>query len=129
MQNDNEIIGLMVTLMKGTGKYVANRILVDEHKLAYVRGMKTCIHFVTTTRDLVNMKDAVISVNVNARQIYPATFFNPHKQEIKYAKMASQHALEIIEKLEARFITGTGDTDPRMFKDKGILIYKDEGLF
>ena len=116
--------------MKSTGQYVHHRILNEDNKDAYHSAMKQCIAFATSgEQDLFIIKDQVLSVGINFYKKNPRTLFNKRKQEKLYNDMAVDQALDIINKLEARFLTGHCDKEPRAYDNIDVVFGGNENLF
>lgn len=120
----------IIMLMKSTGRYVHLRIHNQKHKDVYASALKKCIALVEanpTDFDLYRF-------NIMQRENYEAyeyrpSFWNKKTHERHYATMAARQALEIVDNLYGRFVTGMSDTEPRNYKGKGIILPGDEGVF
>jgi hypothetical protein len=125
-----DVSEMMLTLMKATGTYVYRRIENRaRHREAYRLGMTKCIQEMTSGRDdIQSHRDVIVWQMGEVFTYYPNRFFFKNENQ-KYYIMACQNALEIIDRLEARFITGASDTDPRMFRDKNLFYYSNEEIF
>lgn len=119
----------IILLMKSTGSYVAHRIHDKKFKDIYIAAMKKCISLVEQYDDFESYRFEISQREHYEAHEYRPTFWNKKKQERYYALMAVYQALEIVDKLYARFITGMEDTEPRAYKGKGILLPSNEGIF
>jgi hypothetical protein len=124
---------LMLTLMKSTGTYVYKRIENRaRHREAYKLGMTKCIEQMTESIHVGHepqyIKDLLLLKEGDANSYYPdgLIFKNENKQ---YYIMACKNCIEIIDNLEARFLTGGSDTDPRIFRNKNLFVYSCEDIF
>jgi hypothetical protein len=79
------------------------------------------------TNDMIRTK--VQSHLSETEHLYPKTLFNKRHEEIRHHEMAVYQTMDILESLEARFITGQCDSEPRGYRGKGIVYYEDETLF
>ena len=120
----------MILLMKSTGRFVCRRIPNKAHQDIYVKTMKRCIAAVET--DFNNYEvflSHIESIDQDVDTSFKPRLFNKFSQEREYYHMACHHALDIVTKLNARFITGMADTEPRYYKGTGFYVPKDEGAF
>ena len=117
-------------LMKSTGRYVHLRIHDRRYKEVYANALKKCIALVEANPSNFEAYRFEIMQRENYEAFeHKATFWNKRTQERYYAIMAARQALEIVDKLYGRFVTGLSDTEPRSYKGKGILLPPDEGVF
>lgn len=117
-------------LMRSTGKYVYRRITTKQGKDAYRLSMVECIKVVSSGLENLDMiKTKVQSHLSETEHLYPKTLFNKRHEEIRYHEMAVYQTMDILESLEARFITGSCDSEPRGYRGKAIDIYEDESIF
>ena len=116
--------------MKSTGQYVHHRILNEVSKDAYRDAMKLCIGFATSGEpDLFIVRDQIALVKYSFKDRYPKSIFNRRKQERLYNDLAVDQALDIFDKLNARFITGACDKEPRAYKNIDVVFGGDDNLF
>lgn len=120
----------MAMLMRSTGKYVHQRLSTEQGKEAYKLSMRECLKCVTSGLETVDMIKTKIEGHRNeATHLYVKSFFNKRIEEYRCHEMAIDQALDIVNSLEARFITGQCDSEPRGYRGKGIVYYEDETLF
>jgi hypothetical protein len=118
-------------LMKSTGNYVQRRIHVKLYKDIYIFAMRSCIASATehaSNPDLIKA-NIIRLIDTECSNLYPKSFFKSRDKEREYFSMACNHALDIVIKLNARFNTGTYDSEPRAYKNIGLIIPADEGVF
>ena len=116
--------------MRSMGKYVHKRITTSEGKDAYRRAMQECIGYVESgLESLVMIKARVEGVRGDAEYLYPKSLFNSRREELRCHNLAIDQAVEIINSIEARFIIGQSDNEPRTYRNKGWLLYEDQDLF
>jgi hypothetical protein len=120
----------MVMLMKSTGRYVYTRIYDKRYKDIYVETFKKCITAVEMSpHDCDRFKEDIIGIRNSVDLVYKPTFFDKKKKEQEYYLLACEHALDIVIKLNARFNTGTSDSEPRGYKNKGWFIPATNNIF
>ena len=132
MEDHKEIVDLMIILMKSTGKYTHRHIEGDHRKEAYRKAMAKCVYIIYNRMNLSlwRSREQVESVSItDSNTHYPKSFWKSYKEERRYAKLAVDHALEIIDRLEARFITGGHDPEPRAYRNRGQVLLEEENLF
>jgi hypothetical protein len=113
--------------MKSMGKFVYKRIPTPKGKMAYHHAMKQAIHFVSQGLESMDMiKARIEGIRDEADTKYPKRFFNKREDERSHHHLAVDHALDFINSLEARFITGSSDAAPRGYNGKGIVYDGDE---
>lgn len=121
----------MVMLMKSTGTYVQRRIHVKLYRDIYIFAMRSCI--ASATERALNpdaiKKDIINLIEVECIKIYPKSFFKARDKEREYFTLACTQALDIVIKLNARFNTGTSDSEPRGYKNKGWFIPVTDNIF
>ena len=112
-----DIKDLMVILMKSTGNYTQARIHNKVEKFAYIEGMRMCIDAIDDISGLDHMKTCLISNGASTSM--PAVLRKWHifSRPSEYWAMAHIHALEIVDVLGRRFVTGHGDDGPRGWKE------------
>jgi hypothetical protein len=126
----NDVTELILVLLRSTAQYSYKRIPKGSKREAYAKAMTNCILVIETAAiNLMQTRTNVELIKNNLHTIYPASFFNSNKAERTHYVLAVDQCLEIIDKLEARFITGAADLDPRMYRDKGLFVYSDEHVF
>ena len=109
-------------LMKSMGQFVHKRIGTLNGKEAYRLAMKECISYVEQgleSVDLIRAKIKSIKDDVDHR--YPKKLFSKKEEERRHHAMAVDHALEIVNALNARFITGHGDVNIRGYAGGKIV--------
>lgn len=117
-------------LMKSTGRYVYHRLGTQETKAAYHLAMKDCIAYVSSgLQSLDLIKSKIEGLRTEADHNFPNKMFNKRLEEKHCFNMAINHAMDIVNSLEARFITGQSDSEPRGYKGYGILYDNTEELF
>lgn len=75
------------------------------------------------------IKSRIASIKDEARMRYPKKIFNNREDEVNHYNLAVDQAMEIVRSLEARFITGTSDSEPRGYIGKGVIYHYDSLLF
>lgn len=112
------------------GRYAYSRIHSPKAKAAYINAMRECVKHVSSGLDNMDMIYARIeSVRSHTNEYYPTKIFSNREDERSNHILAVEHAMEIVKSLEARFLTGTSDSEPRGFKDRGIAYHYDPTLF
>lgn len=120
----------MATLMRSMGKYVHRRIGTTRGKEAYRKAMSHCIYFVSSNEEnLDTIKAYIEGWKHNLHIEYPNTLFKNRTLEREHHTMACIHALDIVKSIEARFITGTHDAAPRIYRDRNLVYHHDDDLF
>jgi hypothetical protein len=117
----------MTILMRSMGKYVYKNIISQKGKDAYQLAMRACIAYVTS--DLQNMeiiKTKVSALKEDIDHLYPKKLFNERGDERKHYCLAVDQAMSIITSLEARFLTGSADTEPRKRVFGGDILFNAE---
>ena len=129
----NTTLSLMLTLLKATGKYVYPRISNIKHQQAYQLGMQFSLSILNSELaepvGLMSLKKEIASLRNSVPSHFPDNFFNRRTDEREYYNLAIDHALDIIFSLEAKFITGEGDREPRNYRGKFIHLYNEENIF
>lgn len=124
---------MMLTLLRATAKYVYPRITTYKLQLAYKAGIDLAIGLFTeeceNSHGLTHLKKELGYMRDRQNSIFPRNFFNKREDEIEYFNKALDHAIEIVFKLEARFITGEGDREPRNYRGKFIHLYNQVNEF
>lgn len=120
----------MAMLMKSTGHYVYHRLGTQEGKDSYKLSMRECIKHVSSGLESVDLiRSKIEGHRSEAQHLYPAKFFNKRIEEHRCHYLAIDQALDIVNSLHGRFITGQYDLEPRGFRGKGILYYEDKSIF
>lgn len=120
----------IVLLMKSTGSYVYHRLGTQEGKESYRLSMKECINYASSGLESIEMIKAKIEGHRSeAQHLYPTKLFNKRVEEYRCHHMAIDQALDIVNSLQGRFITGQYDLEPRGFRGKGIIYYEDKSIF
>jgi hypothetical protein len=131
MTNEALVINIsetMATLMRSVGKYVYYRLPKSERQ-AYRHSMKTCIKHVSNGADSIeHIIKSIEEERHKADVLYKDRLFKRLSSQRNSHLLAIDHALDIVRSLEARFITGQFDPEPRAYKHVGEL-YEDEDLF
>jgi hypothetical protein len=120
-----QVRDIILSLMKSTGNYSQRRITGKTDKDAYISAMRQCIAVVENT-NFVDYTD--ISMNLlyskNNSNLMPWCVFSRPRY---YSELAHLHAIEIVEKLVKRFITGAGDDELKGYEP--IHSYEADGPF
>jgi hypothetical protein len=112
--------------MKATGKYVYDRIGNPKGKEAYRLSMKSCLEVMNAGW----IDIGIIKTKIRVEHSYKTTLFNKYHAEITYHNLAIDNALDIVSKLETRFITGEFDLTPRVYRfSLESLKEGNDGLF
>lgn len=120
---------IMIELLKSTGKYVYTH-LPSSHKDVYIDTLKKCISIIESSPD--DYEKYVESINQLKNDVdvyHQVRFFNKKVEQRKNHDIACNHALDIVNKLHARFNVGGFDPEPRNYKNKGFIISNNDGLF
>lgn len=124
---------LMLTLLRATAKYVHPRITIKKNQLAYKLGIELAISVMNEEYDKTNgfqtLKKELAALRYREDNYFPIGFFNKRTEEREYYQRSLDHALEIVFNLEARFVTGEGDREPRNYRNKFIHLYNDDNTF
>jgi hypothetical protein len=118
---------MMLTLTRATANYIHRRIENLSHRNAYAKGMSRCVDAMKSasfSHSLMREKLNLIEQSVD--QEYKQSFFKRFRLEREYYLLAVENCIDIIDSIEARFVTGTCDSDPRFYKNKSLLVYKNE---
>lgn len=116
--------------MKSTGRYVHRRIEKQSGKDAYRDAMRACIEFVSAGEyELSTVKAQIEGWKDHLRHRFPNKFLSKRDYERRHHDLACQHALDIVNSIEARFITGSCDSEPRLLRGQGVVYYYDDSLF
>jgi hypothetical protein len=92
--------------------------------------MVSCLNIVSAGwLDVGIIRHKVAAVKEEARLKYKESMFNKHRSEINYHNLAVDNTLDIIDRLEARFITGAFDPEPRAYKNSVAFLRGDDDLF
>lgn len=120
---------MMTVLMRATGDHVHARIPTIKSKKAYENALKRAIAFSRVGFESVDLlKTKIESIREDAVLIFPKKMFDKREDEVRHFNLAVDQALEIVQNIHARFVTGASDSAPRTFKDKG-QIYLDKSVF
>ena len=120
----------MVVLMKSTGRYVHARIFVKSYAEIYATTLKRCIAAVESSpHSYETFRLAIEAIHNDIDSSLKPRLFNGLKQEREYYNTACTHALDIVDKLNARFNTGASDSEPRGYRNKGFLIPTNNNIF
>lgn len=113
----------MIMLIKSTGRYVHTRIYNKSYAEIYINTLKRCITAIESNlHNYETFKIAIEAIRDDIDTSLKPRLFNGLKQEREYYYLACDQVLDIITKLNARFNTGTSDSEPRNYRNKGILI-------
>ncbi len=116
--------------MKSMGRYVHKRLETKQSKEAYRLAMQEAINYTSSgLESIIMIRARVEGIREYAEHTYKKTFFNSRREELRGHNMAVDHALEIIDAIEARFIIGQADSEPRPYRDSKWYLYEDENLF
>lgn len=77
--------------------------------------------------DLIRLKIDGLKIEVNHR--YPKKMFDKRSEEINNYIMGINHAMDIVNSLYARFVTGTFDEAPRMYSNRLEMYHDSADLF
>lgn len=120
----------MTMLMKSSGIYVYNRLTTHHGREAYRVAMKECISYVSCGLESMEMiKARIEGFKAEAEHLYPKRLFNSRYEERRCHHMAINQALNIVNTLEARFITGQCDSEPRGYKNRGYIYNSNYNIF
>jgi hypothetical protein len=126
-----DVNDLILTLTRSTAKYVYRRLAKNgKCRDAYADGMKTCIDAIKWhDRDIDQLRGRFTAIKMLAEDRYPKRWYRSNDEARSYYEMAVDQAVSVLNSIEGRFITGMSDPDPRMYRNRGLLIYEDEGIF
>lgn len=117
-------------LMRSMGRYVHHRLGTVEGKESFRLAMTDCISHVESGLESLDMiKARIEGLREEVQHRYPKRMFNKRLEEHRCHAMAIDMAIDIVNSLEARFITGQADDAPRGYRGKGWLLYEDQSLF
>ena len=120
----------MALLMRSMGRYVHRRLGTQEGKDSFRNAMRHCISCVESKLENLDMiKARIEGLRDEAPHLYPEKMLNKRLEERRCHKMAIDMCIDIVNSLEARFITGQGDDAPRNYRGKGYVYYEDQSLF
>lgn len=92
--------------------------------------MTECIRHVSSGLESIEfIKARIEGIRLDIVYRYPKSFFNNRSDELYGCKIAIEQAIEIVEYIEAKFVTGSHDPIPRIYKDAGVTYFEDEDLF
>ena len=134
MKKSNEetllsVLSTMSELMRATGRYVHRRLEGKDAKAAYKLAMSECINNIHTGwLDLNIVKSKIEGVRSEANHLYKDGFFSSKKAERQAHMLAVDHSLEIVNKLETRFITGGSSTSVKRPHNDGDTYYEDKSF-
>lgn len=116
--------------MKSTAQYMCLRMTDGKYKTAYLEAMKKCIALTQDDLSDFDLYRSQISNRENYESHnYQDSFWNKKTTERHYATTATRQALEIVDSIYGRFVTGMSDPAPRKYKGKGLLLPVQEDLF
>lgn len=121
MNNSREASELARLLLVSTGLHVARHIGNDKNRLAYARAMSRCQHVcaeAVSGNDLLLMKQRLITLKYDVSKNIKRRWFN---REAHYYTMSIGHAIETIDSILTRFVTGYSN------EDKAIVMSLLEG--
>lgn len=122
---------LILTLTRSTAKYVYKRLERNgKCKEAYVHGMKLCIEAIKLQDiNIDQLRERLSAIKILSIDHYPKRWYRSNDEVRGYYEMAVDQVIAIVDSIEGRFVTGCSDPDPRMYRNRGLLIYEDEGIF
>jgi hypothetical protein len=127
--NIGDLTQIMLILTKSTGNYVYKRILSEKEKAAYRTSMDQCLSILNEGfNNLSIMRTKIESLKEETLHLYVPTLFNNRKSEVVYHNLAIDQVIEIMFKLELRFLGG-GDIEPRHLKNKSLFTYTNSDTF
>jgi hypothetical protein len=131
MKNDiNEHIKTMSLLLRSSARYVYNRIAVPDHKKAYKLAMDACLsHIDEGWQSLDILRSKIDSVREDVETHYKKGLFLKNAENIRYYLMACDHADDVINSIERRFITGVYDVETTKLTGKEVDLYEDQSVF
>ena len=113
---------LIVSLMKGTAKYMVLHISDGSTRLIYKNAMKQCIYIMQEYPSIERCRAEIkCSIN-NIKLAYPNKWWKSNAKMREYHLLAFAQTLEIISSIEKRFILGSS-CDPNIQSHKVIDIY------
>lgn len=120
----------MAVLIRSMGKYIHGRISTTEGKEAFRLVIIEAIHHVSSGWENVDIiKARIRSIKGETDHLYPKGFFNKRLEERRCHEMAVDLTLDVVNSLNARFLTGQSDDAPRNYRNKGILLSNSEDIF
>jgi hypothetical protein len=120
----------MAMLMRSMGTYAYYRLPNQECKEAFRLAMKDCIVQVTSgIENLEMIKLKIEGIRPEADHLYPSKMFSKKLEHKRGHNIAVDMALDIVNSIEARFVTGQYDSEPRAYKNHGWTYINGEGLF
>lgn len=116
-------IETMLILIRSMGAYTHDRILSPKEKAAYLSSARACIEVLQSgVWDMNILKAKIDGVKEDAQHVYPKRFMR--HGEHRAHELAAVQALEIVNSIEARFLTGQSD-DGRVFSRVDGHFYQD----
>lgn len=92
--------------------------------------MQECLDHVRSGLESMEMiKARIEGVREEANHRYKKTMFNGRREEFKCWNLAVDQAMEIVNSIEARFLNGQQDAEPRIYRGSTWFLYEDENLF
>lgn len=126
---NKEVLQIMVILMRSTAGYMRSRLSKVEDVEAYTKVMISIISLTQIGLLSVEMLIAKIeALRDEASTLYVDSFFSKKESQRKFHYMAIDHALDIVNSVNGRFVTGLSDSAPRIYKGRGFL-YEDKSIF
>lgn len=131
VNSTTQVILLMVELMKSTGNFVHARIHSEKGKHAYQTGLQEAIEtlyeFISRESSNVEMmRDKVKALYDEPEHRFKRRWFSAQAEQERYFIMAVDHAMDVIDSIDSRFIKG-GERSPRF---EGIgLMYEEKKVF
>jgi hypothetical protein len=114
--------------MRATGNYTQARITNKLEKEAYIEGMRICIELVSNYEFSRYLDEVIVDACVQYSSIKKNPFFSFAKPK-DYYEMAYKQTLDIIASIDKRFVSGSADTDPRMYRYIEIDLYSNDRPF
>jgi len=120
-----DIRAVLVILMQSTGNYTQRRITGQKDKDSYIAAMRQCIEIAKN----LEFKDYTdLSINLlYSKHAGSMLGWRPFSRPRYYNQLAHDHAIEILEVLNKRFLTGHGDDGPRGWREWST--YKEDDAF
>lgn len=117
MSDVKETIKTMSELLKATGNYVYFRLGSDKEREAYKDATSAAITYLDSGIESVDiLRTRILSLEDEVEHLFKKTLFSSKDAEIRAYRLGINNAIDIVNNLEKRFITGGGDMSPRVVK-------------
>lgn len=123
----NDAIDLVRLLITSIAKYSIKRIENKNKRLAYVSAIKKCAPF--NESSLCELKEKIKRQAELASLLYKKSIFNTNNSKIEGHALACQHAMDIVNSINKRFIVGEQYSEYKYTYNIGEVIDEDESFY